>query len=92
LIARAQATSAAVAQGASEGSGLQGGLSQVTGQAASNIQGINQGQDLGNQMFAANSMISTGQTYQSIGGGISGLGQSITNNYDMLSRRFPSFA
>lgn len=88
IIARAQALSRATSQGAEAGSGLAGGLAQISGQAASNVQGINQGQQIGAQMFAANRQISTGQTYQSIGGAFQGLGSFIAQNAEPINRVF----
>jgi hypothetical protein len=76
----------ATAQNAAEGSGLSGGTAQIAGQAGSNIQGINQGQSIGLQMFQANAQASRGATLQSIGQGISGLGDWMSNNYEMNRR------
>lgn len=57
--ARAQALNAATQQGASQGSGLQGGLAQVTDQSLFNSQGINQNQEIGNNIFGINNDISS---------------------------------
>lgn len=56
--ARARATQAAVSQGAQLGSGLQGGLAQVTDQSFFNFQGINQNVELGQNIFGINNDIS----------------------------------
>lgn len=88
IIARSQALSAATAQGAEGGSGLQGGYGQIQGQAASNIQGVNQGQSIGYQMFQANSMISSGQTLASIGGAVQGFGNFLAQNQQPIGRVF----
>lgn len=87
LVARAQALNTATAQGAGDSSGASGGMATVQGQSASNIQGINQGQSIGYQMFEANKMISQGQTLASIGSGISSLG-SFFGNFDQNKRVF----
>lgn len=55
---RAQATQAAVNQGASMGSGLQGGLAGVTAGSAFNLQGVTQNLEIGRNMFAINDRIS----------------------------------
>lgn len=90
IVARAQALSNATAQGAAESTGLAGGQAQIQGQAASNIQGINQGQSIGYDMFQANRQISSGQTLQSIGSGISGFGNWLTQNQQTMGRLFPA--
>lgn len=87
VIARSQALSTATAQGASDSTGAAGGMATVQGQGASNIQGINQGQSIGYDMFQANKMISSGQTLSSIGSGISALG-SFFGNYEQNRRVF----
>lgn len=88
IVARAQALNQGVAQGASDSSGLLGGLGQITAQGASNVQGINQGQQIGNQMFDANRQISRGQTLQSIGSGFQQFGQYLTQSFDQIQRVF----
>lgn len=55
---RAQATAAAVNQGASKGSGLQGGLGQIQDQAALGFQEISQNLDIGRNIFSLNDDIS----------------------------------
>jgi hypothetical protein len=56
---RAMATAAAVNQGASTGSGLSGGLAQITGQSLFNSQGINQNLEIGQNIFSLNNSISS---------------------------------
>lgn len=55
---RSQATAAAVNQGAQYGSGLQGGLAQISDQTNSNILGINQNSMIGGNIFNINKDIS----------------------------------
>lgn len=55
---RAQGTAAAVNQGAQFGSGLQGGLAQVSDQSYSNSLGIGQNLEIGNNIFDMNNTIS----------------------------------
>lgn len=55
---RSQATAAAVNQGANLGSGLQGGLGQIQGQSGSNMLGINQNMEIGQNIFGFNNSIS----------------------------------
>lgn len=86
LMARATASSNATAQGADQGSGLAGGLSSISGQNGRNIQGINQGQELGTQMFNAQRQISNGQTLGSIGGAIQGFGDFFSQGFEQNSR------
>lgn len=86
IITRAQATSNATAQGAGDGSGLQGGLSQISNANAQNQRDISQGLSLGTQMFAANRMISSGQTMASIGQSIQQFGSYLGDNYSKFER------
>lgn len=77
LKARSEALTNATAQGAGSGSGIAGGLGQVTGEGAANILGISQGQQIGKGIFAANRQVTDGQTLASFGGGLSSFGQTI---------------
>jgi hypothetical protein len=86
IIQRSQALNAAAASGV-QGSGIEGGLGSIQSQTASNVQGINQGQELGNSMFSANRTISSGQTLSSIGAGVSSFGDFVTNNFGMMRRQ-----
>ena len=88
---RAQATAAAVNQGASQGTGLQGGLSQVMSQNAFNVAGISQNLEIGRNIFGINDSISykksqisdlqgemaTDQALASLGGSLVKLGPTI---------------
>jgi hypothetical protein len=56
--ARAQALAAATNQGAAQGSGLQGGYSQIEGQTNTNLLGISQNLMSGQKMFALDSSLS----------------------------------
>jgi len=77
LSARSRALVNATAQGAGSGSGVAGGLAQVTGEGASNILGVSQGQQIGKGIFKANRDVTDGQTLVSWGQGLSGFGQTI---------------
>lgn len=88
VIARAQALSAATAQGAGQGSGILAGMGNVTSQAAGNVQGINQGQEIGQGMFAANALTSSGQTLASIGGAFRNFGNNLAQNQEVYQRAF----
>ena len=82
MSARATALSNATAQGAQAGSGLQGGYGQIGGDLGRNMMALNQDQQLGRQVFAAN------RQYASAGAMI-GLGQGISSASDSLSRLIP---
>lgn len=56
---RSQATASAVSQGANFGSGLQGGLAEVTNEGLYNVQGTNQAVQFGNTIFGINNDISS---------------------------------
>lgn len=88
---RAQATAAAVNQGASKGSGLQGGLAAVTDMQNTNLLGISQNQEIGENIFGINNDISqkkqqlasvqsdmaTDQAWSSLGGSLIKMGPTI---------------
>jgi hypothetical protein len=84
--ARASALVQGQAQGAGNSSGLAGGMGQITAQGASNIQGINQGQEIGNAMFRANSMQTIGSTMASIGGSFQDIASSWAKNRERDQR------
>ena len=92
LIARGNAVNAATSQGASEGSGLAGGLGQITSQGASNIASINSAQGLGSAMFATNRQASQGATMSSVGAGLSSFGGALFNNQQQIGRLGTYFA
>lgn len=82
--ANALATNNAVTQGAQFGSGLQGGLGQISGQSNTNAQGVNLALMQGRQMFGLNSQISqtklgqlAGQQQMSEGAGLQSAGGSL---------------
>lgn len=91
--ARAQGTAAAVNQGANLGSGLQGGLAQITDQAAFNSQGISNNLAIGENIFNYNNDISgkkqqlssvqadqaTDQSIMSLGGALVSNSKTIGN-------------
>lgn len=85
-MARASALVAAESQGAEAGTGLQGGLQQIAGTAGQATAAVNQNQDIGTSMFAANRQISRGNTMASVGSGISSLGGGLVQNSEQLGR------
>lgn len=62
---RAQATAAAVNQGANKGSGLQGGLAQISDQEDWNALGLDQNLQIGQNIFGLNNQISTAKIAKS---------------------------
>jgi hypothetical protein len=86
LRARSMALIAGSEQGASQGSGLAGGLAQIGNQATSNMQGINQANEIGVGMFQTNQQITGAQELASFGGGLSSLGGSLMGNSETLGR------
>ena len=82
--ARSMATENAVSSGSQLGSGLQGGLAQIQGQATTNQLGINQNLQIGRNIFDINQGISAARIAESnakgkeaTAQGISSLGSSI---------------
>lgn len=86
LAARATAISNASAQGAMEGSGLQGGLSQIQSQGTSATLASNQNREIGAGMFGANRQISQGNSLSATGSGLSSLGNGLVNNSETIGR------
>lgn len=86
LVARADALTAATSQGAAEGSGLVGGLSQIGNEADSAGVAVDQNFDLSKQMFRHNRAIAAGQTRQATGAGISSLAGALVKNQGSIGR------
>ncbi len=82
---RAVALSNATAQGASEGSGLQGAMAGVTGQGVTNIVGIEQQQQLGSQIFSANRQATKAASFGATGEGLQSLGGQLIGNAGTIS-------
>ena len=88
-IARASAISNAAAQGASEGSAVQGGVAAISGNAAESIVNTNQNVQLGNQIYDANGRRASAESVGAIGSGMQQFGSMITQNADKI-RKLPS--
>lgn len=86
IVARSLAVSNATSQGAQDSSGLAGGLAQVTGTEGRNIQGINQNQEIGSDIFDQNKLIAQGQGISSLGSSLSGFGSQINQFQGPISR------
>lgn len=86
LRARALATATAFSQGAGGGSGLQGGYGQIAGQANRGLLGINQNEQIGNNIFAANARAGQAASLANTGAGLTSLGGQIISNLGPLSR------
>lgn len=86
MIARASAVSNAEAQGGMGGSGLEGGLAQITAQAGTVRAASDQNLQLGNGMFAANRDIASANSMAAFGSGISSLGGALVSNSETIGR------
>lgn len=93
-LAQAQALAIGTAQGTS-GSGLEGALAGISGQAGVATQGSVQAQDLGNRIFDANAMASyyqgkgaDAQSFTAIGSSLSSLGGGIIKNQDTIGNLY----
>lgn len=86
--ARALALASANQQGAAApgSSALGGAYGQISGQAGTNILGINQNQELGNQVFAANREAGQAATQGAFGGAIESIGGMILRNQGEIAR------
>lgn len=85
LQARARANAAITSQGASFGSATTG-LGQQVADAGQMTGATNVNEHLGNLMFAANNIISQGQSQASIGSAIGGLGATILGSSAAIGR------
>lgn len=90
IIARSSALNAAAATGV-EGSGVAGGTSNIVAQGGSTTQAIGQNQEIGQQMFGANTQIALGQTLSSIGAGIGTLTSAFTGSNTETTTRLRRF-
>jgi len=88
-IARATSVSNAAAQGASEGSAVQGGVAAISGNAAESIVNTNQNVQMGNAIFDANGRRANAESIGAIGSGVQQFGSMITQNADKI-RKLPS--
>lgn len=86
LLARSQALVNANAQGAQEGSGLQGGFGQIAGQTGTNIVGANAQAGFGRAIYGINSQIARAQASEANGRAIAGFGGQLVQNQDMFGR------
>lgn len=84
--AQSIALQSATNQGAAFGSGLQGGYGQISGQTATNLAGVNQNLQIGENVYQLNDQISREKIHQAqLGGqmamnqGIMSLGGSVMN-------------
>lgn len=77
LRARSQALLTAGSQGASSGSGLQGGYGQIGSKTAENISGINTAQEISKGIFKQNAAIADAQAMAAWGSGLTSMGQTV---------------
>lgn len=78
LKARSLALVAGASDGASLGSGLAGGLSQISNHNSENILGVNQAQSISTDIFGQNAEIARQGGIAAFGGGLTSLGQTIS--------------
>ncbi len=86
LRARSAGLVAATAQGAGSGSGIQGGYGQIGGDLGNNMLGINQGTEIGADIFQANRDGAGAASLAAFGSGLSSLGGALVSNADTLGR------
>lgn len=83
---RAVALTMGATQGASGSSGVAGSLADIGNVGAGNLEGIRQGQQIGNQMFAANVGEARGNSITSAGQAIGSLGEKVSNGITLYSK------
>ncbi len=86
LVARSTALTNATGQGAAQGSGLQGGFGQISGQTGNNVLNQSFAQGFGENMFRLNSYISDAQTSEANGRGLSAVGGALFNGQDTFGK------
>lgn len=86
MISRADALSNATNQGASQGSGLQGGFAQIANEAGRSTVAVNQNEQIGKGIFDANMRDFQGRSQAATGGAIGDVGGMFLNNSDLLGR------
>lgn len=85
-VARATATSNAVAQGAQFSSALEGGKAQVTQESNRNIVAIEQDRKIGSEIFKANERSAEAGKWVALGGGVSSLGGAVSSMSGTITR------
>jgi len=83
---RAQALSQATQQGAAEGSVLEGTYGTISGNTGRNVQGVNQAQEIGAGIFAANRDASSAGSMANGFSGLSSLGGIMVKQAEPISR------
>lgn len=93
IAARSQALSAATNQGAAQGSGLPGGYGGISGRTGVNELGVNQNEEIGNNIFglkrgitSANMDLAEAQSTSALGAGMTSLGGAALNNIGQITR------
>lgn len=76
----------ATAQGAATSSSVEGAFATGAGNAQTAISGVNQNQQLGSEIFAANQQYATAGGQAATGAAISQIGGSIYQNAGTISR------
>ena len=84
---RAESAATGYAQGAGTSSAMAGAIGGISQQAGSNILATNQGQALGQQMFAANAQEASGGMISNIGQGLGSLGKGVADLGTALDNR-----
>mgnify|MGYP003393539088 CR=1 FL=1 len=74
---RAKATSNAVAQGAGDSTGVEGGYGQIQQTGGEDLNYLTQSLDIGRDLFNANAQSAYGQGISAVGNGVNNLGLSL---------------
>ena len=85
MLAQSSALATATSQGAASGSALQGAYGTIQGRGTTDIVGVNQNQQLGNAVFAANRQAAQGAATASLGGALQTVGGGILQNRQTIS-------
>lgn len=93
MILRSQALATGVARGAQDGSALPGSFAQIGGQVSFNLAGVNENEQLGHELFAANRELldarmkqGDAETISNVGRGLSSLGGAVIGNLGAIDR------
>jgi len=90
MAARAEAVSSASNQGASYGSGIQGGIAGITGQGYASLNATQRSQNIGSTIFSANRDYANAQAQTALGSGTFNLGMSLFGNSVQLGKQVAS--
>lgn len=86
IVAKGLAVNNAAASGASEGTALQGGLAQISGNAAESVSNTNQNVAIGNAIYDANGRRAGAEAIAGVGQGMQSVGNTVLANSKTIKK------